>query len=103
LKHKTVALRFLPQAAYEKAAPLDVSPSPDVITRIFMLFQGVDNDELDLWSASQGKASEDVGFWVNVVGVDVGRTLDKQLFRVIEWGGMEVLNPKSHASPCEHS
>ena len=63
-----------------------------------MLFQGVDNDELDLWSASQGKASEDVGFWVNVVGVDVGRTLDKQLFRVIEWGGMEVLNPKSPAS-----
>ena len=103
LKHKTVALRFLPQAAYEKAAPLDVSPSPDVITRIFMLFQGIDDDELGLWSASQVKASEDVGFWVNVVGVDVGRTVDKQLFRVVEWGGMEVLNPKSHASRCEHS
>jgi len=68
-----------------------------------MLFQGVDDDELDLWSASEMKTSEDVGFWVNVVGVDVGRTLDKQLFRVIEWGGMEVLNPKSHASLCEHS
>jgi len=98
LKHKTVALRFLPQAAYEKAAPLDVSPSPDVVTRIFMLFQGVNNDELDLWSVSKMKASEDVVFWVNVVGVDVGRTVDKQLFRVIEWGGMEVLNLKSPAS-----
>ena len=68
-----------------------------------MLFQGVDNDELGLWPASQVKGSEDVGFWVGVVGVDVGRTLDKQLFRVIEWGGMEVLNPKSHTSLCEHS
>ena len=92
MKHKTVALRFLPQAAYENAARLDVSPSPDVVTRIFMLFQGVDNDDLGLWSASQVKGSEDVAFWVNVVGVDVDRTLDKQLFRVIEWGGMEVLN-----------
>jgi len=103
LKHNTVALRFLPQAAYEKAAPLDVSPSPDIVTRIFMLFQGVDNDELGLWPASQVKASEDVVFWMNVVGVDVGRTVDKPLFRVIEWGGMEVLNPKSHASLCENS
>ena len=68
-----------------------------------MLFQGVDNDELNLWSASQVKASQDVAFWVNVVGVDVGRTVDKQLFRVIEWGGMEVLNPKSHTSLREYS
>ena len=60
------------------------------MTRIFMLFKGVDELEIDQWVNAQAKASEDVALWVNVVGVDVGRTLDKELFRVVEWGGMEV-------------
>jgi len=57
-----------------------------------MLFQGVDSEDIGRWSKAQLKASEDVAFWVKIMGVDVGRTLDKHLFRVIEWGGMEVLD-----------
>jgi len=68
-----------------------------------MLFQGVNNIELDQWADAQAKASEDGAFWVNIVGVNVGHTLDKQLFRVIEWGGMEVLDPGSHASISEET
>jgi len=90
VKHKHIALRFLPQAVYEKAAPLDISPSPDIVTRIFMIFKGVDDLEIDQWVNAQAKASEDVASWVNVVGVDGSRTLDKELFRVVEWGGMEI-------------
>ena len=37
-KKPFVALRFLPQAAYERAAELEVEPKPDVVTRVFMLF-----------------------------------------------------------------
>jgi hypothetical protein len=50
LKHKHLAFRFLPQASYEEAAPLEISPSPDVITRVFMIFQGVTEEEfLKMW------------------------------------------------------
>lgn len=47
LKHDFVALRFLHQASYEQAAPLDVEPNPHVVTRVFMLFKRVCEDELD--------------------------------------------------------
>ncbi|KAJ7118103.1 hypothetical protein C8R44DRAFT_878737 [Mycena epipterygia] len=38
LKHQRVALRFVPQAEYETAARLDITPRPDVVTRVFMVF-----------------------------------------------------------------
>jgi len=83
-------MRFLPQEAYEQAAPLEVSPRPDVVTRIFMLFKGIGTEDVGEWEASQKRAEEDVHRWIDVVGVDVQRTINTQLFRVIEWGGMEL-------------
>jgi len=90
LKHHHLALRFVPQASYEQAAPLEISPSPDVITRVFMIFQGVAEEELQGWTAASCRASEAVAYWRKVVGVDLERALDTNLFRVLEWGGMEV-------------
>ncbi|KAF6748210.1 hypothetical protein DFP72DRAFT_1146391 [Ephemerocybe angulata] len=92
LKHDYVALRFLPQSVYERAAPLAIEPTPDVVARIFMLFKGVKANELPVWSEAFGRATEDVGRWADVVGIDLGKVRDAGLFRVIEWGGMEVLN-----------
>ena len=40
-KQPYVALRFLPQAVYERAAELRVEPRPDVVTRAMMLFVAV--------------------------------------------------------------
>ncbi|KAI0719874.1 hypothetical protein C8T65DRAFT_635464 [Cerioporus squamosus] len=87
-KKPYVALRFLPQAVYERAAQLDVTPVPDVVTRVFMLFRGVAAEDVDEWSG----ASERVGSvdWVKVVGV-APSALDTRRFRVLEWGAMEVL------------
>ncbi|TFK53741.1 hypothetical protein OE88DRAFT_1626659 [Heliocybe sulcata] len=93
LKHSHVALRFLRQEAYERAAPLDVVPAPDVVTRVFMLFKGIDQESLRDWSAAQDKAKEDVQWWRDIVGVDLDKAGDGKLFRVLEWGGMEVLRP----------
>lgn len=90
--HPFVALRFLPQAAYERAAELSVrsDPSPDVVTRVFMLFRGVDADEAQftMWRA----ARERVGRveWEAVVGVKPEAS-NARLFRALEWGAMEVL------------
>ncbi|PBK81584.1 ubiquitin-domain-containing protein [Armillaria gallica] len=92
LKHNFVALRFLPQASYEHAAPLDIDPKPDVVTRVFMLFKRVCEDELDEWEGALSRASENVDVWKDVVGVDCDRMKDEELFRVLEWGGMEVKN-----------
>ncbi|KAF6748197.1 ubiquitin-domain-containing protein [Ephemerocybe angulata] len=89
LKHKHIALRFLPQSTYEHAAPLEVDPAPDVVARIFMLFKGVQEKELGAWAGACEQA-EDSSRWVDVVGVDIRKLQDKALFRVIEWGGMEV-------------
>ncbi|KAJ7828776.1 hypothetical protein B0H14DRAFT_2452256 [Mycena olivaceomarginata] len=90
LKYQHVALRFIPQAAYEAAAILDFKPVPDVVTRVFMLFKGIADDALGDWR--EAKSTEnDVERWRKVVGVDVDRALDTAPFRVLEWGGMEVL------------
>ncbi|KAF6748213.1 hypothetical protein DFP72DRAFT_820613 [Ephemerocybe angulata] len=91
LKHKHVALRFLPQSAYERAAPLSVEPTPDVVGRIFMLFKGIKETELGMWSDALERSALDVSRWAGVVGVDADRMNDAGLFRVIEWGGMEVV------------
>ncbi|KAF9264525.1 hypothetical protein L218DRAFT_862521 [Marasmius fiardii PR-910] len=97
LRHKHIALRFLPQSAYEEAAPLDVTPAPDVVTRIFMLFRGITEEELKseeegVWGeAAKRSSSEDgVAYWQNIVGVDMAKSTNEDLFRVLEWGGMEV-------------
>jgi hypothetical protein len=91
LKHEHVALRFLAQESYEHAAPMLVSPAPDVVTRVFMLFRGVASADVECWqSASTLAAAHDATSWSQVVGVDAARASDRGLFRVLEWGGMEV-------------
>lgn len=57
-----------------------------------MLFQKIDIGQLDLWANASKRAEDDVEFWRAVVGVDdKGRQDDKNLFRVLEWGGMEIV------------
>ncbi|KAG2066539.1 hypothetical protein BDR04DRAFT_1129959 [Suillus decipiens] len=91
LKHEYIALRFIPQSAYERAASLSIYPQPDVVTRVFMLFRGISKEHLAQWSNAQMQTGKDVAWWVDVVGVDVVRAGDTALFRVLERGAMEVL------------
>ncbi|KAH8986038.1 hypothetical protein EDB86DRAFT_2809695 [Lactarius hatsudake] len=91
LKHDYVALRFVAQEAYERAAPMHIAPAPDVVTRVFMLFRGVPVSDLGLWEAASARTGADgARLWADVVGVDAARAADSGLFRVLEWGGMEV-------------
>ena len=89
-KKPFVALRFLPQATYERAAALEVQPAPEVVTRVFMLFRGVDAEDAEdaTWSAARERTAE--VDWVEIVGVKV-EAWDQSRFRVLEWGAMEVL------------
>ena len=90
LKHKHVVLRFVPHSAYERAAPLKILPAPDIITRVFMLFKGVDEGLLSDWPQACNRAHHSASFWKDVVGTNYERSMDESLFRVLEWGGMEV-------------
>jgi len=57
-----------------------------------MLFQKVDSSQLDLWADAVKRAGDDVEFWREIVGVgSKDRQEDKNLFRVLEWGGMEII------------
>jgi hypothetical protein len=90
LKHEYDALRFLPQASYEQAAQMRVSPAPDVVTRIFMLFRGVAPGDLDFWEQAAARATAEDGgaaFWKRIVGIDLARASDRSSFRVLEWVG----------------
>ncbi|KAF9045937.1 hypothetical protein BDZ89DRAFT_942316 [Hymenopellis radicata] len=92
LKHEYVALRFIHQDSYSQAAPLTFTSSPDVVTRVFMVFRKISSDELNLWEEAQRRALDDVSFWRDVVGVESReRQENSDLFRVLEWGGMEVV------------
>jgi len=90
LKHAYIAIRFVPQASYEEAAPMEVKPTPDLVTRVFMLFQGVKEEDLGVWSKASERATEPASMWKDIVGVDGIRQQDESLFRVLEWGGMEL-------------
>ncbi|KDQ56417.1 hypothetical protein JAAARDRAFT_59294 [Jaapia argillacea MUCL 33604] len=86
--HTHIALLFLPQTSYSAAAPLNITPKPDRVLRVFMLFKGVSGEDVGLWESGEGKWD-----WREVVGVNGGEEREggEGLFRVVEWGGMEVV------------
>ncbi|ELU39353.1 rhamnogalacturonase B [Rhizoctonia solani AG-1 IA] len=88
--HLEARTSFITSEEYEKAAPLNITPAPEVITRVFMLFRGVEESQVEFWSDAAGMACQDVTVWRDVVGVDIEKTLNRSLYRVLEWGGMEV-------------
>ena len=92
MKYQHVALRFLPQESFEAAAPMEATPRPDVVTRIFMVARGLDNEEAQRkeWAEASLRASQPVEFWQRIVGMPLERALNSTVFRVLEWGGTFV-------------
>ncbi|KAK8037141.1 hypothetical protein PG991_001455 [Apiospora marii] len=82
-REQRIKFTFVPQAAFEKAAAIYISgvEPPKTISRVFMLFSGVDP------SSDGSKTPVD---WVTHVGQDQEAMEDAEAFRVLEWGGMEV-------------
>lgn len=89
MKHEYIALRFLEQSLYNHAAHLDITPKPDIVTHVFMLFRGLTMDDLADWGEAVERADSEID-WRTIVGADVEGMQRENLFRVLEWGGMEV-------------
>jgi hypothetical protein len=66
LKHEYITLGFDTQASYEKAAQMRDSPTPDVVTSVFMLFRGLGPDDIGKWAAARATAEDSVTFWTKV-------------------------------------
>ncbi|KAJ7050427.1 hypothetical protein C8F01DRAFT_1179107 [Mycena amicta] len=78
LEHKHILLSFVPQSSYEGSAPLTVTPH-----------SGHEEERNSKFWV--GKDERSVKMWREVVGVPAsGLQTDASLFRVLEWGGMEV-------------
>jgi hypothetical protein len=69
-----------------------VCPTPDVVTHVFMLFCGVASADVELWESASALTSavDDTTSWTEVVGIDAACGHDLRLFRVLEWGGIEI-------------
>lgn len=85
---QNIAIRFVKQSEYATAAHLEVEPTPDVVTRVFMLFGGVERARTEEWADAAARfATTD---WGAVIGLSA-RAGNLEAFRVLEWGGMEVM------------
>lgn len=55
-----------------------------------MLFRGLTGEDAQTWREMNGEMRDRSPVaWRKIVGV-TDKALDKSLFRVLEWGGMEV-------------
>lgn len=84
-KGQKIALRFVSQDEMDKHVSLDISPAPDVVNRVFMLFRGVSDTEAPAWSTSKRIAEHE---WLDIAGVN-SLAFDNSKYRVLEWGGCE--------------
>jgi hypothetical protein len=53
-----------------------------------VVFKGVPSSEEHHWE--KALPADDPKYWTGVVGVDVDKASNSDMFRVLEWGGMEV-------------
>ncbi|VDB93368.1 unnamed protein product [Peniophora sp. CBMAI 1063] len=84
IRTRYIAIRFLDQGLYEELVPLALSPPPDVITRIVMVFQRLDEADVAAWPNARERKELGPEYWKEVTGVDE-RALDILLYRALEW------------------
>ena len=88
-QHKNIAYRILNKSQLDPSWQLDIIPRPQAVLRFVVLFRGIKDADLKEWNG-QGLIEVEQGLdWRQTVGYSA--TLgDDKLFRVIEYGAMEV-------------
>lgn len=90
-----IAVTFVEQSMFNKAARLSITPQPSTVARVFMLFGAVDTTDRDENDSEWRnlrldlKEANDID-WAMRIGLDVKGLKDQRAFRAMEWGGMEV-------------
>lgn len=87
-QHKNIAYRFLNPTKVASAIDISVSADPCVFTRLFLIYRGLTDDELGMFSAAGEKEANAVN-WREIVGW-LEDSKDPSLFRVLETSVLEV-------------
>jgi hypothetical protein len=82
-RKKYVTIQFLEQEVYENYAILNISPKPDKIWRIFMIFKNIDTFNNDCKLNFND---------INNINENSKINIEKYDFSVVEWGGLNLLS-----------
>ncbi|KAF9564604.1 hypothetical protein CPC08DRAFT_660082 [Agrocybe pediades] len=87
-QHKNIAYRFLSPRQIAAAIDISVTIEPCVFTRIFLIFRGVSDDELGMFSDAGEKEANQCN-WREIVGWSE-HSKDPEQFRVLETSILEL-------------
>jgi len=86
--HRNIAYRFLPPARIAQAIDISVTADPCVFTRLFLVFRGLNDDDVGAFGGAGEKEANQVN-WREVVGWSE-ESKDTEIFRVLETSILEV-------------
>ena len=86
--HKNIAYRFLSPGKIAAAIDISVTTEPCVFTRLFLIFRGLNDDEVGMF-AGAGEKEANAHNWREVVGW-TEHSKDPEQFRVLETSVLEV-------------
>ncbi|KAI0283044.1 hypothetical protein BGY98DRAFT_952691 [Russula aff. rugulosa BPL654] len=87
-KHRNIAYRFLSPGKIAAAIDMTLTADPCVFTRIFLIFRGIPEDDMEIFSGA-GEKEANAQNWREVVGW-TENSKDASLFRVLETSVLEV-------------
>ena len=87
-QHRNIAYRFLSPGRIARAIDISVTSDPCVFTRLFLMFRGVPEDDMGMFSGAGEKEANAMN-WREVVGWSED-SKDPGLFRVLETSVLEV-------------
>jgi len=87
-QHKNIAYRFLSPRQIAAAVDISITIEPCVFTRLFLIFRGLSDDELGMFSGA-GEKEANQHNWREIVGWSE-HSKDPEQFRVLETSILEV-------------
>jgi len=87
-QYKNIAYRFMTPERLNQAIELKVTCSPCIWTRIFLLYRGISDEELALFSGA-GEKDVHEGHWKNLLKIQEQST-NKEFFRILETSILEI-------------
>ncbi|KAF7967099.1 hypothetical protein HWV62_35911 [Athelia sp. TMB] len=86
--HKNIAYRFLSPSKIAAAIDISVTTDPCMFTRLFLIFRGLNDDDVGMFAGAGEKEAIQVN-WREIVGWSEN-SKDTTLFRVLETSVLEV-------------
>lgn len=87
-QHKNIAYRFLSPSKIAAAIDISITSNPCVFTRLFLIFRGLNDDDVGIFAGAGEKEANAVN-WREIVGWTED-SKDPELFRVLETSVLEV-------------